>query len=154
MTAELDVEAAVADGVTLPIAPEAVEAAVRHVLVEEGVTAAEISVAFVGDEEIGRMNEGYLAHAGATDVISFALHAAGERPLGDIYVGVEQAARQAAEMRVPPGEELLRLAIHGTLHVLGYDHPGEDEEREGSPMYLRQEALLTSFLERNRPAGR
>ena len=153
MRPELEVEAAVADGFQLPVATEVVEAAVRHVLAAEGVEAAEISVAFVGDAEIARMNEGYLAHEGATDVISFALHAEGERPLGDIYVGVEQAARQAAEMQVPPEEELLRLAIHGTLHVLGYDHP-VDVEREGSPMYIRQEALLASFLERIRPAGR
>jgi probable rRNA maturation factor len=150
---DLQVEAAVAEGLQLPIATQEVEAAVRHVLAAEGVGAAEISVAFVGDEEIARLNQGYLAHEGATDVISFALHAEGERPLGDIYVGVEQAARQAAEMRVPPGEELLRLAIHGTLHVLGYDHPA-DAEREGSPMYTRQEALLASFLAAIRPAGR
>lgn len=153
MTPGREVEASVAEGVRLPISVADVEKAVRHVLALEGVAAAEISVAFVGDEEIARMNEGYLAHEGATDVISFALHEEGERPLGDIYIGVEQAARQAEELGVGAEEELLRLAIHGTLHVLGYDHPVEGE-REGSRMYLRQEELLASFLSRIRPTGR
>jgi probable rRNA maturation factor len=68
-------------------------------------------------------------------------------------VGAEQAARQAAELGVPLDEELLRLVIHGTLHVLGYDHPDSDEERAGSPMYRRQEALLTELLAAERAGG-
>lgn len=153
MTPEIEVEAAVADGVRLPIAVSSAEAAVRHVLAEERVSAAEISVAFVDDETIASLNEGYLAHAGATDVISFVLHAPGERPLGDVYVDVEEAVRQAAELGIPVEEELLRLTIHGTLHVLGYDHPA-DAAREESPMYRRQEALLASLLERIGASGR
>ena len=153
MSGDYEVVATLGDGVVMEVATEELEAAVRHVLEAEAVVAAEISLALLNDEAIAGLNEGYLAHEGATDVISFALHGAGERPLGDIYVGLEQAARQAQEMGIELREELLRLAVHGTLHVLGYDHPAGDD-REGSPMYLRQEELLASFLERTRPSGR
>ncbi|HEU0299503.1 MAG TPA: rRNA maturation RNase YbeY [Longimicrobium sp.] len=142
---EVVVEVSAGDGVAPPVDVGRIEAAVRHVLREEGVQVAEISVALVGDEAIAALNEEYLSHAGPTDVISFHLHGEGEPPLGDVYVGVQQAARQAAGFGAPVAEEVLRLAVHGTLHVLGWDHP-QGEERAGSEMFLRQEALLQAFL--------
>jgi probable rRNA maturation factor len=142
---ELDVEVSVGEGVAPPVDPDRVEAAVRHVLRAEGVAAAEISVALVGDDEIAALNQQYLDHEGPTDVISFHLHDRGEPPLGDVYVGVDQAARQAAGFGASVAEEVLRLAVHGTLHVLGYEHP-EGDDRAGSPMFVRQEALLKEFL--------
>lgn len=142
---EVVVEVSVGEGLAPPVEVARIEAAVRHALREEGVEAAEISVALVSDEQIAALNQEYLSHAGPTDVISFHLHGEGEPPLGDVYVGVEQAARQAAGFGASPAEEVLRLAVHGTLHVLGWDHP-EDEERAGSEMFLRQEALLRGFL--------
>jgi probable rRNA maturation factor len=137
----IEVDVSVGEGVSSPVDAARVEAAVRHVLREEGVDAAEISVALVSDVEIASLNEDYLQHEGPTDVISFALHEAGESPLGDIYVGVEQATRQAAEFGATPSEEVLRLAIHGTLHVLGWEHP-EGVGRTESEMFARQEELL------------
>ena len=142
---ELDVEVSVGEGVAPPVEVARVEAAVRHVLRAEGVASAEISVALVPDDEIAALNQQYLSHEGPTDVISFHLHDRGEPPLGDVYVGVDQAARQAAGFGASVAEEVLRLAVHGTLHVLGYEHP-EGEDRAGSPMFLRQEALLKEFL--------
>ena len=147
MNEALTVEVGVEEGINLPLATDRVEEAARHVLSEEGVAQAEISIALVGDSMIAEMNEGYLAHEGATDVITFALHQPGEPPLGDIYIGVEQARRQAADAGVSVEEELLRLTVHGVLHVLGYDHP-EEGEREGSPMYVRQEQLLATLTDR------
>ncbi|HST61106.1 MAG TPA: rRNA maturation RNase YbeY [Longimicrobium sp.] len=142
---ELDVMVSVGEGATPPVDPERVEAAVRHVLRAEGVEAAEISIALVSDGEIAALNEQYLSHEGPTDVISFHLHDAGEPPLGDVYVGVEQAARQAGGFGAAADEEVLRLAVHGTLHVLGYAHP-EGDDRAASPMFARQELLLREFL--------
>jgi probable rRNA maturation factor len=142
---ELDVEVSVGTGVAPPVDAERIEAAVRHVLRAEGVAAGEISVALVTDEDIAALNQQYLDHEGPTDVISFHLHDRGEPPLGDVYVGVDQAARQAAGYGASVAEEVLRLAVHGTLHVLGYEHP-EGEDRAGSPMFVRQEALLKEFL--------
>lgn len=141
MSDEIEVDVSVGEGVESPVDPERVEAAVRHVLRAEGVEAAEISVALVSDAEIAALNQDYLQHEGPTDVISFALHEEGEPPLGDIYVGVDQAARQAAEFGATPAEEVIRLAVHGTLHVLGYEHP-EGDGRTESEMFSRQEELL------------
>ena len=66
--------------------------------------------------------------------------------MGDVYIGYEQAHRQAGELGFDPEEELVRLVVHGVLHVLGYDHP-EGEDRTGSPMFERQEALVRAILE-------
>ncbi|HEX2091112.1 MAG TPA: rRNA maturation RNase YbeY, partial [Longimicrobiaceae bacterium] len=128
-----------------PVPVAEVERAVRHALRAEGHDAAELSVAFLDDAAITGLNREYLGHDRPTDVISFALHAEGEPPLGDVYVGTDQALRQAAELGVPPREELLRLAIHGALHVLGYDHP-EGEDRVDSEMFRRQEEILRAVL--------
>jgi probable rRNA maturation factor len=142
---ELTVEVSVGEGVAPPVRPERVEAAVRHVLLAEGIAEAEISVALLDDGAIAAMNDQYLEHEGPTDVITFAMHEGGEPPLGDVYVGVEQAVRQAAEFGATPEEEVLRVAMHGVLHVLGYEHP-EGPERAQSEMFVRQEELLRSFL--------
>jgi probable rRNA maturation factor len=131
------------------------ERAVREALASEGAEEAEISVTFLDDEEIAELNRRFLGHEGPTDVISFALHDEGAPPLGDVYVGLEQARRQAAEGALPLDEELVRLAIHGTLHVLGHAHPEEPEARPGSEQYRRQEALVRAVLaDRGPDAGR
>lgn len=142
---EVEVEVSLGEGVAAPVDPARVEAAVRHVLRAEGVEAAEVSVALLGDEAIAALNREYLGRDRPTDVIAFHLHDPGEPPLGDVYLGVDQALRQAAEFGATPGEELLRLAVHGTLHVLGWDHP-EGDDRTASPMFQRQEALVRELL--------
>ena len=142
---EIDVQVSVGEGLAPAANADRIEAAVRHVLRAEGVAEGEVSVALVGDDEITSLNRQWLDHDWATDVISFNLNGPGEPPLGDVYLGVEQAARQAAELGADPGEELLRLAVHGTLHVLGYEHP-EGADRADSEMFRRQEALLRESL--------
>ncbi len=124
---------------------ELLERGVREVFLAEGVAEGEISLTFLDDPGIRYLNRDYLDRDAPTDVIAFALHAPGQPVLGDVYVGYEQAQRQALELGIEIREELLRLAIHGVLHVLGYDHP-DGSEGEGSPMYLRQEALLREIL--------
>lgn len=115
--------------------------ALGRTLRREGVARAELSVTFVGDAEIARIHDRYLGCPDVTDVISFALHEAGDDPLGDVYIGHAQALRQAEEAGVEPREEMARLAVHGVLHVLGYEHP-EGLERQGSEMFRVQEAVL------------
>lgn len=116
------------------------ERAVRHTLASQGVEEAELSLTLLDDEGIQDLNRRYLAKDRPTDVIAFTL---GKEPvlLGDVYLGYDQAGRQAGELGVPLDEELVRLAVHGTLHVLGHDHP-DGPEREESPMFALQEALV------------
>lgn len=135
---------------SFPDAPsDALEAAVRAVLEDGGVEEGEVSLALLDDEAIRELNARHLDHDRPTDVLAFALWEEGEPVVGDVYVGFEQARRQAAEAGVDLDEELVRLAVHGTLHVLGWDHPEEAEARDDSPMYRRQEALVARLRERS-----
>lgn len=133
----------------LPLGPESVERAVRHVLeADAGEPAGEVSVAFLADDAMAELNGQYLAKEGPTDVLAFRL---GGRPeddwlVGDVYVGAQRAGAQAQAYGVLEEEELLRLVIHGVLHVTGHDHP-DGPDRERSPMFQRQEALLREILE-------
>ncbi len=122
-----------------------VRRAVTGVLRREGVRSAEMSVTFTSDAEITELHNRYLKRSAVTDVLSFALHAEGEDPLGDIYIGHGQALRQAAAAGAPPEEEMARLAVHGTLHLLGYDHP-EGPAREDCEMFRVQEEVLRQVV--------
>lgn len=115
--------------------------AVRIVFREEGVEEAEVSVTFLSDAEIREMNRHYLERDRPTDVLAFPLYEADEPVLGDVYIGFSRAAEQAVEREISLREELVRLTVHGVLHVLGYEHP-EDEGREESEQFRRQEELV------------
>lgn len=132
-----------------PVPGELVLRAVREVLEAEGHGDGELSVTFVDDRTMAELSRRYLGRPGVTDVIAFALHDPGAPVLGDVYIGYHQALRQAGELGVDPEEELIRLAIHGVLHVLGYEHP-EGPDRDASEMMRRQEALVQRVLGRRR----
>lgn len=102
-----------------------------------------ISVSFIGTKAISKLNESYLRHRGPTDVISFGMgrNAPGLPAIGDIYICAQIARSNAKRHGVPVGEELARLVVHGTLHVVGHDHP-DDESRTKSDMWKRQERIL------------
>jgi probable rRNA maturation factor len=123
----------------------------RGVLAAEGVRDAMLSIAFVSSAEIARLNREHLGHRGATDVISFGFSDASRSGavVGDIYVCPDVARDNARHHGVGVREELARLLVHGTLHVLGHDHP-EGEARTGSAMWRRQETLLRRLF--GRPA--
>ncbi len=113
----------------------------------ERVKDAMLSITFVGRAAISRINRRYLGHQGPTDVISFGLDRSGRRGavVGDVYICVEVARDNARRQRISAGEELLRLVVHGTLHVLGYDHP-TGAERTTSRMWRKQERILERVL--------
>jgi probable rRNA maturation factor len=120
--------------------------AVSLVLQSAGLDDGEISLTLLDDDSIRELHRTYLGKDVPTDVISFALHEGDEAVLGDVYVGYEQAAMQAAEAGISVEEELARLSIHGTLHVLGYDHP-DTEARSSSEMFVLQEHLVRKLLD-------
>lgn len=121
-----------------------VRAAVRATLKRRGVREAEISVTLMDDAGMSEMNREYLQRDRVTDVIAFPLYEEGEAPVGDVYIGYEQALRQAAAHGVRDREEVTRLVVHGTLHVLGYDHP-ETGARERSEMWRLQEQIVAEL---------
>lgn len=109
----------------------------------ERVKDAMLSITFVGRATIARLNRRYLGHHGATDVISFGLGRLGRRGavVGDVYICAEVARDNARRQGISAGEELLRLVVHGTLHILGYDHPS-GAGRTTSRMWRQQERIL------------
>lgn len=127
------------------VATAETRAAVKATCAIVGIVNAEISITWMRDAEIAELNEEYLDHEGATDVISFPLFEANEEPVGDVYIGYEQAMRQASVFRTTLHDELVRLAVHGTLHVLGFDHP-EGDARLDSDMWSLQEAIVAEVL--------
>jgi probable rRNA maturation factor len=131
------------DGIATPLSRARAQAVVERVLRAEKVRGALVSVAFVSDRAIAAMNQKHLSHDGPTDVISFGFDRPTETDpvVGDIYIAPKIAARNAKTRSTGVREELVRLLVHGTLHVLGYEHP-EDEGRERSPMWRRQEQLV------------
>ena len=132
-------------GVRVPLARRNVAEIAQTVLRAEKVRRARLSIAFVDDDRIARLNRRHLGHRGATDVISFALSDASEGLVGDIYIAPAVARRNAAERGIPVRDELRRLVVHGVLHVVGYDHP-EGAGRYESPMWARQEQLLRRLV--------
>jgi probable rRNA maturation factor len=108
---------------------------------------AMISITFVGRATMSQLNHRYLGHHGPTDVISFGLDRVGKRgaAVGDVYICVAIARDNARRQSISAEEELLRLVIHGTLHVLGHDHP-TGALRTTSSMWRRQERILARVL--------
>ena len=98
-----------------------------------------------------RLNRRATGRRGLTDVIAYALPQPDGTLLGDVYICPAAAALQSRNGgRV--ADELVRLAVHGTLHVLGYDHP-EGPGRTRSAMWQRQERYVHRLL-RRRAGGR
>jgi probable rRNA maturation factor len=131
------------DGIPTPLSRVRAQKVVEAVLRAEKVRGALVSVAFVSDRTIATMNAKHLGHRGPTDVISFGFDRPTRRDpvVGDVYIAPAVARRNAKARKQLVREELVRLLVHGTLHVLGYDHP-EDEKRERSTMWARQERLV------------
>ncbi len=131
------------DGVRVPVSRVRVKATVVAVLRAEKVKDALISVAFVSTRRIAAMNRTHLAHEGPTDVLSFGFagHGPSARVIGDIYIAPDVARGNALEHGRGVREEIIRLVIHGTLHVLGHRHP-EGAGRTASAMWMLQERLV------------
>jgi probable rRNA maturation factor len=95
---------------------------VRTVLAGEGVAEAEISLAFVDNPTIHRLNKQFLKHDEPTDVLSFPLSDPNSRKLsGELVIGAEVALAQAAAHGHDVAAELALYVIHGLLHLCGHD---------------------------------
>ncbi len=93
----------------------------------EKAESAEVNVIVLDDVKIHDMNKKFLSHDYPTDVITFPL-GEGTEIEGEIYISADTARKQAEEYNVSFTNELLRLAVHGALHLMGYDD-ATDEER-------------------------
>lgn len=112
---------------------------------------AEVSVVLTDDAYIQQLNHQYRGLDCATDVLSFALNEGDEPPvvdgpaqilLGDIVISLDTAARQAQEFGHSLAREVSYLAVHGLLHLLGYDH---QEEENRAVMRAQEERILSAL---------
>lgn len=95
-----------------------------------------LSLVYVNDEEITKLNEQYLKHQGPTDVLAFP-YESGE---GEVIVSAETALRESSERKIEPEGEVLLYTIHGTLHLMGYDDHTPEEAKQ---MHTIEKQLLT-----------
>ncbi len=115
----------------------------------------DVSVALVDDAYIQVLNREYRGVDQPTDVLAFPLepeeHRDGEPALGDIVISIERARDQARQFKHPLRREVALLAVHGLLHLLGY----EDETEAGaSAMWSKQKELLDKILATEAKGGR
>lgn len=132
------------------IVMELLEFTAKAEQIQEG---SEVSVTFVDNERIHEINKEYRQKDAPTDVISFAMEELGEgeveikgadvpRILGDIIISVDRMNEQAEEYGHSSDRELGFLAVHGFLHLLGYDHMNEADEKV---MFSKQKELLEQY---------
>jgi probable rRNA maturation factor len=115
-----------------PIPRAKMHRVIENVLHGEGAREAVVSVVLVDDERIHAMNKEFLQHDYPTDIITFPLD--DEVIDGEMYISMDTAIRQAAEYGVSLTNELMRLAAHGTLHLVGYDDTSPEERKHMSAL--------------------
>lgn len=131
-----------------------VEKLLQHAAKVENIEEdSEVSITFVTNEAIHEINRTYRDKDQPTDVISFALEELSDgeveilgedmpRVLGDVIISIDRTKEQAEEYGHTFERELGFLAVHGFLHLLGYDHMTTEDEKE---MFSKQDEILSSY---------
>ncbi len=123
---------------------EAVRQVILGVLRHQRHPDSEVHLLLTDDEQLRTLNHTYRSIDRATDVLSFPdgdLLPTGHLLLGEIIISLETARRQAGEMGHSELRELQELALHGTIHLLGFDHEQDQGAMDSLEMLLRQELL-------------
>ncbi len=121
---------------------------VKYLVKKLELEKCEFNIIIVDNERIHEINKEYRNIDSETDVISFALEDNMDikyddfRLLGDIYISIDKCYSQALEYEHSKVREICFLATHGILHLLGYDHMNEDDEKE---MFSLQNKLLDGY---------
>ncbi len=129
----------------LKVRTKALELLVQNILSSEKANSG-VDVIFVDDKFMRKLNREFTQRNSTTDVLSFEMRggkpAGVEYPsLGDVYVSLDQAKRQAAEYKVRFEDEVALLVAHGLLHLSGYDHEDKKKQstmRKKEDMYLKR----------------
>lgn len=147
---ELQIDPAYEELVPVQRLHQAISATLRHGDAEN----AEMTLVIADDLLLTQLNRQYRGIDAPTDVLSFAAHEESEGQelfvtapealnyLGDVIISFPTAERQAAAAGQSVAAELCLLAVHGVLHLLGYDHASPEEEAD---MWARQAHILASL---------
>jgi probable rRNA maturation factor len=115
----------------IPIHPKRIKEAILKVFSQEGLTKpGEITVSFVTDRKIRELNSRYLKHDMPTDVLAFDIAGPEAKEFcADIVVSTETAMRNSYAFKTTPEYELLLYAVHGALHLCGYNDNTEGKRK-------------------------
>lgn len=152
------IEIQVDDSVTAEVDGDAIMAAVAATLRQEQIDTAALTVVITADEAVQALNRDFRGIDAPTDVLSFAAREEDDDApalalpaevaaelasyLGDLVIALPYSARQAENFGNSVTAELQLLAVHGTLHLLGYDH---QEQADEDAMWALQEQILAEF---------
>ena len=116
----------------------------NNVVLKEKKNLKEINIILTSDETLYEMNKKYLNHETYTDTITFPYNESKRDVYGDIYISLDRVRDNANTYKCHVKEELVRIMIHGTLHLCGYEDK-KDEKGRGK-MIEKQESYLKSFI--------
>ena len=144
------------DNITITEAmKDLIEKSIKAVLkVEELDDDVEVSVSFVGDEEIRELNRDYRGVDKSTDVLSFPMDdefIIDNRILGDVIINTRRVMEQAEELGHSHERELSYLTVHSVLHLLGYDHMEDEDKiemREREKLSMKELEIYRWFYEK------
>jgi probable rRNA maturation factor len=141
-----------------------VRRAVMQAAIALSTNPTELAIVLTDDRKMRALNRNWRGIDVATDVLSFATKNAGGRHLGDIVLAYETVAREARREHKPLAHHLAHLAVHGFLHLLGFDHESDEEAREmehAERAVLRRLAIsdpyhsrVSAKSERGKPAAK
>ncbi len=102
---------------------------VAQTILAENYTLKEVNFIFCSDAYLLKINQDYLQHDTYTDIITFDNSEEEKKIVGDIFISVERVAENALTYNIPTWQELHRVMIHGTLHLLGYKDKSPKEKK-------------------------
>ncbi len=114
---------------------------IEKVIREDNKMPADLSFIFTSDERIREINKEFLGHDYFTDVISFNSEMKNVVN-GEVYISIDSVRKNSKVYTVPLEEEVIRVMIHGTLHLLGYT---DEEEKQKVRMFELQEKMIKEF---------
>lgn len=115
---------------------------IASAITAEGHTLQELNFILCSDEYLLRINQDYLNHDTYTDVITFDNSEVLKTIVGDVFISIERIQENASEIKVPAIDELCRVMIHGTLHLLGY----KDKTKPAKRLMTAREDHYLSLL--------
>jgi len=115
-----------------------------EVITDEKKSPGDLNFIFTGDEHLLSINQEFLKHSCFTDVIAFD-NSINSIVSGEVYISVEALRRNAKLYNVRLSEELIRVMIHGTLHLCGFM---DKDDKNKNIMFKRQEQLVRKFAKR------
>lgn len=113
-----------------------------NIFKEENVEVSHISYVFCNDKYLHRLNQTYLEHDTLTDILTFTLSDVGSPIVSDIFISVERVKENAEKLKVSYSEELLRVIIHGILHLCGYN---DHSKMEKTFMRTKEDFYLAAY---------